>query len=95
MTSLILAAALAASTTGTIETPVDAVIEDINREPPSAPRNGRAGRILGVGSPGRRGPAVRDTDRGVPSGTVLELSTSTHRVDPARPRLRPQEDQSR
>lgn len=84
MTSLILAAVLAASTTGPVEAPAETVIEDINREPPSAPRNGRAGRILGVGSPGRRGPAVRNTERGVPSGTVLELSTSTYRLDQSR-----------
>lgn len=61
---------------------------DTGEEPPPAPE-GRF--ILGVGpyAPAPSAVKVRDTYRGPPSGTVLELSTGTTKVDPLRPRLSP------
>lgn len=87
-------AGAAAAAAGEVEVP-NTVIEDLNRDPPApSPAAGGPGGALGVGSPGRRGPRTADPGRGAPSGTVLELSTTTHRVEPHRPHLR-RLDQSR
>lgn len=69
----------------------DFIETDVNRVPPR-PVNPPPPGVLGIGVPDYRPVEksnTRDTDRGYPSGTVLELSTSTPRADPKRPRLRP------
>lgn len=68
----------------------EAIETDINRAP-VRPVNPPAPGVLGIGSPDYRPVEksnTRDTDRGYPSGTVIEFSTTTPRGDPNRPKLR-------